>query len=66
VGCSKDQRQFIFKHDVEELVHCAGRVEFVRGHRGGEKAQIVRSKSRVTKLFVTSHAGVVGGALLGV
>jgi len=37
------------------------------GARGeGKNARIVRSKSHVTKLFVTGRAGVVGEAVRGV
>ena len=41
-------------------------LNFVGAVGAGKKARIVRSKSRVTKLFVTGRAGVLGGALLGV
>jgi len=60
------QRQFVFEHGTEEVVHHAGRIEFRGGRRGGKNARIVRSMSRVTKLFVASRAGVVGEAVRSV
>jgi len=44
-------------------LHSAGRVKLHRHCRYRKNARIVRSKSRVTKLFITSRAGVLVGAV---